>query len=98
MGLLKYLILGVFLALTVYFARKAYGLQREVVNWRVASAFNINLDTQAAIESKQKAATRNAKLAGLFFLPFLIYVIGTTVMSIGIAVGITYIFYKVIRR
>ena len=98
MGLLKYLVLGVLLALTVYFARKAYNLQREVVNLRVATAFNMNLDTQAAIESKQKAATRNAKLAGLFFLPFLIYVIGTTVMSIGIAVGLTYLFYRVIRR
>ena len=98
MGLLKYLILGVLLALSVYFARKAYSLQREVVNLRVASAFNMNLDTQAAIVSKQEAATRNAKLAGLFFLPFLIYVIGTTVISIGFAVGITYIFYRVIRR
>ena len=98
MGLLKYLVLGVLLALTVYFARKAYGLQREVVNLRVATAFNMNLDTQAAIESKQKEATRNAKLAGLFFLPFLIYVIGTTVMSIGIAVGLAYLFYRVIRR
>ena len=98
MGLLKYLVLGVLLALTVYFARKAYNLQREVVNLRVATAFNMNLDTQAAIESKQKAATRNAKLAGLFFLPFLIYVIGTTVISIGIAVGLAYIFYRVIRR
>ena len=98
MGLLKYLVLGVFLALTVYFARKAYGLQREVVNLRVESAFNMNLDTQAVIASKQEAVIRNAKLAGLFFLPFLIYVIGTTVMSIGIAVLISYIFYKVIRR
>ena len=98
MGLLTYFALGILLAFTVYFARKAYNLQREVVNLRVATAFNMNLNTQAAIESKQKAATRNAKLAGLFFLPFLIYVIGTTVMSIGIAVGLAYIFYRVIRR
>ncbi len=98
MGLLKYLVLGVLLALTVYFARNAYNLQREVVNLRVASAFNMNLDTQAAIASKQEAATRNAKLAGLFFLPFLIYVIGTTVISIGFAVLLSYIFYRVIRR
>jgi hypothetical protein len=98
MGLLTYLALGVFLALTVYFARKAYGLQREVVNLRVATAFNMNLDTQAAIASKQEAAIRNAKLAGLFFLPFLIYVIGTTIISIGFAVLISYVFYRVIRR
>ena len=98
MGLLTYLALGVLLAITVYFARNAYNLQREVVNLRVATAFNMNLDTQAAIESKQEEATRNAKLAGLFFLPFLIYVIGTTVMSIGIAVGLSYLFYRVIRR
>ena len=98
MGLLKYLVLGVLLALSVYFARKAYSLQREVVNLRLASAFNMNLDTQAAIASKQESATRNAKLAGLFFLPFLIYVIGTTVISIGFAVLLSYIFYRVIRR
>ena len=98
MGLLTYLALGVLLAITVYFARKAYNLQREVVNLRVATAFNMNLDTQAAIASKQEAATRNAKLAGLFFLPFLIYVIGTTVISIGFAVLLSYIFYRVIRR
>ncbi len=98
MGLLTYLALGVLLALTVYFARKAYNLQREVVNLRVATAFNMSLDTQAAIESKQEEATRNAKLAGLFFLPFLIYVIGTTLISIGVAVLLSYIFYRVIRR
>jgi hypothetical protein len=98
MGLLKYLVLGVLLALTVYFARKAYGLQREVVNLRVATAFNMSLDTQAAIASKQEDATRNAKLAGLFFLPFLIYVIGTTLISIGFAVLLSYVFYRVIRR
>ncbi len=98
MGLLTYLALGVLLALTVYFARKAYNLQREVVNLRVATAFNMSLDTQAAIESKQEEATRNAKLAGLFFLPFLIYVIGTTVISIGFAVLLSYVFYRVIRR
>ena len=98
MGLLTYLALGVFLALTVYFARKAYTLQREVVNLRVTSAFDANLDTQAAIASKQEDATRNAKLAGLFFLPFLIYVIGTTLISIGFAVLLSYVFYRVIRK
>ena len=98
MGLLTYLALGVLLALTVYFARKAYSLQREVVNLRVATAFNMSLDTQAAIASKQEEATQSAKLAGLFFLPFLIYIIGTTLISIGVAVLLTYIFYRVIRR
>ncbi len=98
MGLFTYLVLGVFLALTVYFARQAYMLQKEVVNLRVATAFNMNLDTQAAIASKQEAAIRSAKLAGLFFLPFLIYLIGTTLISIGFAVLISYVFYRFIRR
>ncbi len=98
MGLLKYFVLGVLLAITAYFARKAYNLQREVVNLRVATAFNMSLDTQAAIASKQEEATRSAKLAGLFFLPFLIYIIGTTLISIGVALLLSYIFYRVIRR
>jgi hypothetical protein len=98
MSLLTYLSLGVFLALTIYFARQAYSLQREIVNLRVASAFNMNIDTQTIISSKQKLAIRNAKLAGLFFLPFLLYLIGTTVISISIAIALSYIFYRVIRR
>jgi hypothetical protein len=98
MSLLTLIVLGVLIALTIIFTKKAYTAQKQVVSLRVKAAMNMNQDLQQEITSAQAMAVKYAKLAGVCFLPILIYLIGTTLISIGVALLIAYIYYRIIRN
>ncbi len=92
------LLTGICLALTYYFGRKAYDLQREVVNLRVDAAFDMNLDLQQVIDYKQSQVVSNAKLAGIFLLFPIIRLVGSTLMGLAIAGIICYVFFRFIKK
>jgi len=98
MSLLINLFTGVCLALTYYFGRKAYDLQREVVNLRVNAAFNMNLNLQQAIDYKQAQVVSNAKLAGIFFLFPVVRLVGSTLMGLAIAGLVCYVFFRFVKK